>query len=71
MILEEIIFGEKVLYKWESEAIYTTPPSRSIEVNSPRHAAHPQTIQAHPHQTFINESSLRRDASSQTKQVSQ
>lgn len=51
--------------------MYTTPPPRSIEVNGPRHAAHSQTIQAHPPQIFINESSRRRDASSQTKQVLQ
>jgi len=51
--------------------MYATPPPRSIEVNGPRHVAHPQTNQALPHQTFINESSLRRDANAQTNQVLQ
>lgn len=51
--------------------MYATPPPRDIEVNSPRHPAHSQTNQAHPHQTFINESSLRRDTNAQTNQVLQ
>lgn len=65
------IFEKKVLYKCESEAMYATPPPASIEVNSPRHLAHSQTIQAHPPQIVINGNYRRRDASSQTKQVSQ
>ena len=51
--------------------MYMTPPPQSIEVNDPRHVAHPQTIQALPPQIVINDNYRRRDASSQTKQVSQ
>ena len=51
--------------------MYATPPPRSIEVNGPRHLALSQTIQAHPPQIVINDNYRRRDASSQTKQVSQ
>lgn len=51
--------------------MYATPPPRSIEVNDPRHVAHSQTIQALPHQISINGDFLRRDATTQTKQVSQ